>query len=193
MPGIIIRLKTLNNLILKLSFFLRIWRNKIKLQWFFYFKFFLFTKILNINHRNNFLFVFVHLCILSLLLAPWISRLMPSRRGRKSFVYLAFCHIVMRVFIKFILVSSSFFAWILIIIFLWFLTLSKFTFLLYYICRFYLIKFTLFNLIYCRFIFYNYRCVNLILWLYSHFFVWFINFYKFSIDIKPRLLFNFSL
>ena len=190
---VIIRLKIRSYLILKLSFFLRIWRNKIKLQWFFYFKFFLFAEILNIYYGNNFLFVFVHLSILSLLLAPGISRLMPSRRGRKSFVYLAFCHIVMRVFIKFILVSSSFFAWILIIIFLWFLTLSKFTFLLYYICRFYLIKFTLFNLIYCRFIFYNYRCVNLILRLYSHFFVWFINFYKFSIDIKPRLLFNFSL
>lgn len=185
MPGIIIRLKILNNLILKLSFFLRIWRNKIKLQWFFYFKFFLFTKILNINHRNNFLFVFVHLCILSLLLAPWISRLMPPGRRRKSFVILAFCHIMMWIFIKFNLVSSSFFAWILVIIFLWFLTLSKFTFLLYYVCRFYLIKFTLFYLIYRRFIFSYYRCIlfYLFLWLYFHFFIWFIYFYKFSIYI----------
>ena len=170
---------------MKLSFFLRIWRNKIKLQCFFYFKFFLITEILNINYRNNFLFVLVHLCTLSLLLAPWISRLMPSRRRRKSFVIFTFCHIVMWIFIKFILVSGSFFAWILVIIFLWFLALSKFTFLLYYIFRFYLIKFTLFNLIYRRFVFSYYRCIlfDLFLWLYFHFFVCFINFYKFSIDI----------
>ena len=170
---------------MKLCFFLRIWRNNVKLQWFFYFKFFLFTKILNINHRNNFLFIFIHLCILSLLLAPWISGLMSSRRWWKSFVILTFCHIVMWILIKFILVSSSFFAWILVIIFLWLLALSKFTFLLYYICRFYLIKFTLFYLIYCSFIFSYYLWILLYLhfWVYFHFFVWFIYFYKFSIDI----------
>jgi len=180
---------------LKLCFFLRIGGDEIKLQWFFYFEFFLFAEILNINHRNNFLFIFVHLCTLSLFLTPRISRLMPPWRRWKSFVILIFCHVVMGIFIKIILVSSSFFAGILVIIFYYFLVLSKFTFLLYYICRFYLIKFTLFNLIYRWFIFSYYRCIlfYLFLWLYFHFFVWFIYFYKFSIDILPLLLFYFSL
>jgi len=167
---------------LKLCFLLRIRRNKIKLQWLFCFKFFLFIKIFNIYHRNNFLFIFIHLCILSLFLAFRITRLMPSRRGRKAFIILAFLNIMMWIFIKFILILSSFFARILIIIILLLLTLSKFTFLLYYICSFCLIEFTLFELIYSRLVFSYYRCIlfYLVLWLYFHFFVWFVYFYKFS-------------